>query len=153
MSYCFQNARIRKSLEQAAKSTAGHQRISISDLVGLILPIPPPAEQQEIVDSVERQLSIIDHLDGELNGKLKNAQGLRQSVLHHAFSGKLVSQDPKNEPASELLKRIAAEREQRVREAAAKRLNGHKPRRVSKPRGKVAHARTKETDHGRIADR
>jgi hypothetical protein len=52
-----------------------------------------------------------------------------------------------------LLKRIAAEREQRAREVAAKRLNGRKPHRASKPREKAAHAATKENQHGRIADR
>ena len=73
-----------------------------------------------------------------------------------AGEGKLVPQDPNDEPASELLKRITAEREQRAREAAAaKRLNGHQPRRAAKPRGKVARAKAtkKATEHGRIADR
>jgi len=61
---------------------------------------------------------------------------------------------PKDDPASELLKRIAAEREQRAREAsAAKRLNGHKPRRAPKPRVTAAPAAPKETDNGRITDR
>ena len=44
---------------------------------------------------------------------------LRQSILKKAFSGKLVPQDPKDEPASELLKRIKAERDK-----AAKREKG-----------------------------
>jgi len=38
-------------------------------------------------------------------------QAVRQSILRHAFTGQLVPQDPNDEPASELLKRIAAERE------------------------------------------
>jgi type I restriction enzyme S subunit len=50
---------------------------------------------------------------------LKSAQALRQSILRHAFTGQLVPQDAKDEPASELLKRIAAERAARAREAAA----------------------------------
>ena len=51
--------------------------------------------------------------------KLQSAQALRQSILKHAFTGKLVPQDPDDEPASELLQRIAAERKARVQEAAA----------------------------------
>jgi type I restriction enzyme S subunit len=154
LSYCFQHVRIRKCLEEAAKSTAGHQRISISDLVGLILPLPPIAEQQEIVELVEDQLSVIDHLDGEVNAKLSTAQALRQSILRQGFSGKLVPRDPTNEPASELLKRIAADRERRAREAAsAKRLNGPRPRSAAKTRGKKVRAANRETGGGRIADR
>lgn len=62
-------------------------------------------------------------------------------------------QDLNDEPASELLKRIAAEREQRTREAAtAKRLNGNKPHRTSKPRGTAVRTGTKESQHGRIAN-
>jgi len=41
---------------------------------------------------------------------LKSASALRQSILRHAFTGQLVPQNPKDEPASELLKRIAIER-------------------------------------------
>jgi len=76
-------------------------------------------EQQAIVEAVEDRLSVIEHLDADLEAKLKAAQSLRQAILHHAFTGQLVPQDPNDEPASELLKRIAAEREQRARTAAA----------------------------------
>jgi hypothetical protein len=61
-----------------------------------------------------------------------------------------------DEPASELLKRIAAEREQRAREAAAaKWLNGRKTRQASKAgaRSKAGKAAAKENNNGRIADR
>lgn len=132
-------------------------QINNPDIVPRRVPLPPLAEQQAIVEAVEDQLSVIDHLESDLDAKLTNAQALRQSILRDAFSGKLVSQDPNDEPASELLKRIAAEREQRAREAAgAKKLNGHKPRRASKPRSKAApakHTKKKETEHGRITDR
>jgi type I restriction enzyme S subunit len=121
------------------------------------VPLPPTAEQEAIVDAVEDQLSVIDHLEADLDAKLTNAQALRQSILRHAFSGKLVPQDPNDEPASELLKRIAAERDLRAREAAvAKRLNGHKPGRAETPRRKNPRAKPtkkKEPEHGRIADR
>lgn len=116
-------------------------------------PLPPLAEQEAIVEAAEDQLSVIDHLEADLDAKLTNAQALRQSILRHAFSGKLVPPDPKDEPASELLKRIATEREQRARDAAAKRLNGQKLRRIER-RGRPRMAKNKkETEHGRIADR
>jgi type I restriction enzyme S subunit len=90
----------------------------------LLVPYPPLPEQDAIVEAVEDQLSVIDHLETELDAKLKSAVALRQSILRHAFTGQLVPQDPNDEPASELLKRIAAEREACAREtAAAKRFN------------------------------
>lgn len=83
-------------------------------------PLPPIAEQEAIVDAVEDQLSIIDHLEADLDAKLESVQALRQAILRQAFTGQLVPQDPNDEPASELVKRIAAEREARARVSAGK---------------------------------
>jgi type I restriction enzyme S subunit len=151
----LQCSRCRAYFQKSAQGISGSMPKIDQDTVGrAAVPLPSIAEQDAIVEAVEDQLSTIDHLESDLDAKLKNAQALRQSILRQAFSGRLVPQDLKDEPASELLKRIAAERERRVREAAAaKRLNGHKPRRALKRRGKAAPTRTKETDHGRIADR
>ena len=76
-------------------------------------------ELNVIVDIVEQQLSVITHIEADLDSRLKAAKSLRQSILRHAFEGNLVPQNPEDEPASELLKRIAIEREERAREAAA----------------------------------
>lgn len=61
------------------------------------------------------------------DAKLRSAYDLRQAILRHAFTGRLVPQDPNDEPASKLLERIAAEREAHAREAAAAK---GKPKRV-----------------------
>jgi len=91
LSYCFQHPMIRKILECAAKSTAGHQRISMSDLYPLTLPLPPTAEQVRIVAEVERRLSVIDELEAILEANLIRAERLRQSVLRQAYSGGLIN--------------------------------------------------------------
>ena len=93
LSYCFQHPSIRKALETAAKSTAGHQRISMSDLYPLTLPLPSTAEQEVIVAEVERRLSVIKELEAAVQANLTRANRLRQSILSGAFSGRLFTQE------------------------------------------------------------
>jgi type I restriction enzyme S subunit len=120
------------------------------------LPVPPKKDQEAIVETVEDQISVIDHLEADFDAKLTNTQALRQAILRHAFTGKLVPQNANDEPALELIKRIAAKREQRAREtAAAKRLNKSGVRREPKAgaRSKAGDPATRVIDNGRIADR
>ena len=84
----------------------------------LSMPLPPLAEQGRIVAEVERRLSVIQQTEALVEANLTRAERLRQSILKQAFSGKLVPQDPDDEPASVLLERIRAERAEA--EAAAK---------------------------------
>jgi type I restriction enzyme S subunit len=124
----WQSGPVRRQIEGAAKTTAGIWKIAQPDLARITVPLPPAPEQEAIVEAVEDQMSVIDHLEADIEAKLKGAQSLRQAILRHAFSGKLVPQDPNDEPASELLKRIAAEREARVR--GTESVKGKRPRRA-----------------------
>ena len=92
-------------------------------------PLPPLPEQEAIAEIVDDQLSVIEALEAEIESKLKKVQGLRQAILRHAFTGRLVPQNPNDEPASELLKRIAAEREARAREDRSAQRKGSSSRR------------------------
>jgi type I restriction enzyme, S subunit len=99
-------------------------------VAALPIPVPPIEEQHEIVAETDRQLSIIDQLEMtlcSLNGRSSQA---RSSILAAAFSGKLVPQDPSDEPASVLLERID--------ERALS--NGHKPTRARSQRRRKATA-------------
>ncbi len=84
--------------------------INIETLKETPIPIPPRAEQERIVAEAERRLSVIDGLETVVQHSLRRADRLRQSILKRAFEGKLVPQDPNDEPASVLLERIRAER-------------------------------------------
>ena len=79
------------------------------------LHFPPLAEQRRIVGEVERRLSVAQQAEAAVEASLARAERLRQSILKQAFSGRLVPQDPDDEPASALLARIRAEREAEAR--------------------------------------
>lgn len=80
-------------------------------LVELIpLPLPPIEEQREIVLEVDKYCSNLEHNLATLEVMEGRSGRLRQAILKRAFEGKLMPQDPKDEPASELLARIRAER-------------------------------------------
>ena len=89
--------------------------------------LPPLAEQRRIVAEVERRLSVIQQAEATVEANLTRAERLRQSILKQAFSGKLVPQDPGDEPASALLERIRVERE--ASHADAKNSRQTRPRR------------------------
>ena len=79
------------------------------------IPVPPLADQRRIVAEVERRLSLVDALAAATTAALKRSTALRRSILERAFTGQLVPQDPRDEPASALLERIKVERETQVK--------------------------------------
>jgi type I restriction enzyme S subunit len=79
-------------------------------ILAFAVAVPPLAEQQRIVAEVDRLISVTDEVEQTVLAQLTRAKRLRQAVLKRAFEGKLVPQDPNDEPASVLLARIRAER-------------------------------------------
>ncbi len=74
------------------------------------IPLPPFEEHQFIAHEVERLLSIQEAAERDVELCLRQSSVLRQAILKRAFEGRLVPQDPKDEPASVLLERIRAAR-------------------------------------------
>ena len=96
------------------KVDVARANLSLTDVSEFAVPLPPLLEQQAIVAEVESQLSVADEVEKTITAELKRAEQLRQSILKKAFSGKLVPQDPNDEPASVLLERIRAEKSQYI---------------------------------------
>jgi restriction endonuclease S subunit/predicted ATPase len=111
------------------------QHMFTSQLGEFYFPLPPAAEQAEIVRQVERRLESGDRLAAALTRQLERAVDTRQSLLREAFAGKLVPQDPKDEPALLLLDRI---RVARIADAEAQKQ-------ARKASDKTAPNRTNET--------
>lgn len=101
-------------------------------LRSLPVPLPPLREQQHIVRRLAKELGSAEAAGTELTRQLNRATILRQSILKRAFEGRLVPQDPADEPASALLDRIRAER------AAERNRRKHRPAKPrSRPRRRV----------------
>ncbi len=95
---------INKAHEVARKA------LNLEDVRTATVAIPPLAEQEEIVAEVERRLSVAEGVEAQVEAGLKRAARLRQAILKRAFEGRLVPQDPADEPAETLLERIRAGR-------------------------------------------
>ena len=90
----------------STKGSAGQVNISLTQSQNMRIPFPPLAEQKRIVAEIERWFVLVDQID---KGKVDLQTTIKQTkskILDLAIHGKLVPQDPNDEPASELLKRI-----------------------------------------------
>jgi type I restriction enzyme S subunit len=102
---------LRALIERTAKSTSGVNNINSEELRSLPVHLPPLEEQAEIVRRVETLFALADRLEARLRAAQTATERLTPSLLAKAFRGELVPQDPSDEPASELLKRLASSAE------------------------------------------
>lgn len=99
----------RSWVASVAVQQVGQANVNGSKLKSCIFPLPPLPEQVRIVAEIDRLLSVLKVSEQLAATNAARCARLRQSILKWAFEGKLADQDPNDEPASELLKRIRVE--------------------------------------------
>ncbi len=108
----------------ATRGSAGQLNISLTQSKSLLVPVPPLAEQRRIVAELGRLLSLVGSVERDSADLGALRARARAKVLDLAVRGRLVPQDPSDEPASALLARAAVERRALVGEGRAKAPKG-----------------------------
>ena len=103
---CSEEAK--SQIRSKAKHAVNQASINQTDIRSLQLRLPTIAKQAEIVSRVETLFAFADRLEARLKAAQTATERLTPSLLAKAFRGELVPQDPNDEPAAELLQRLAA---------------------------------------------
>jgi type I restriction enzyme S subunit len=121
-------------LKQVASTTSGLYTLSTKKVAAVRIPVPSLAVQKELVAEAEQKLALAVRSLRDLDPVRRRLDVFRRSVLAAAFSGRLVPQDPTDEPAELLLKRIAEDRAAREPAATNRRARTVTGRRGARPR-------------------
>ena len=104
--YVLQQKYRRGDMKQMQTQTTGLHNLLTDVFLSMPIPIPPKEEQKRIIERVDALFTVVSRIDA-LQGDLSHSVDAAKSrILELAFYGKLVPQDPSDEPAIELLKRI-----------------------------------------------
>ena len=103
--YLVQTIQFENYLNPLQRGTS-YPAVRNNDILNYTFLLPPLDEQEQIVSQIEQGFSLIENTTQIIESSLQNLQTMKMSVLKQAFEGKLVPQDPNDEPASVLLERI-----------------------------------------------
>ena len=125
LNFLFSFLRTRKSSYETQATGSTFKAINGDIVRKTCVPLPPFDEQKRIVAKIDQIMPLVDEY-AEAYDKLKKLDDgfndkLKQSLLQYAMEGKLVKQDPNDEPASVLLEKIAEEKARLIREKKIKR--------------------------------
>ena len=123
--YFLISPQIQIGLEDRCSGSTNQIELGTSTIYNYLTPVPPIKEQRRIVEKIQEVLPIVDNYGktqiavDKLNADIFDK--LKKSVLQEAIQGKLVSQDPNDEPASVLLERIKEEKTKLFKEGKLKK--------------------------------
>ncbi len=103
----------RKYISSMVSQQVGQANVNGTKIFMMPVPFLTLLEQRKITEEIERRFSIAEEVEKVIDQSLKQAEALRQSILKRAFAGKLVPQNPNDEPAEKLLERIKTEKAKR----------------------------------------
>lgn len=119
IAYYLSSIKGKNSLCLNAKHAVNQASINQTDVGNAIIPLPNFPEQIKVVELLEENFEKIQILEKEISNNLVILAKLKTSILTKAFLGRLIPQDPNDEPASVLLERIKAEKEEEMAKAKA----------------------------------
>jgi type I restriction enzyme S subunit len=101
--------KFRMKAQNAMTGAVGLRRVPKQFIENYLIPIPPTFEEQnKIILEIESRISVCEKIEESIDNSLLQAEALRLSIIKKAFEGKLVPQNPSDEPAEKLLERIRA---------------------------------------------
>lgn len=116
----FRAAFFQKKIFDQSQGTAMPNLVSIKEFKEIEMLIPPPDDQELIVQEIENKMIMCSKIEETIENTLQQSTALRYSILKKAFEGKLVKQNPKDETAQKLLERIRKEKASKVVEKKLK---------------------------------
>ena len=120
LSYELGTSYIKTICDNQSTGTA-QKTVGLATLRSFILPIPPITEQQRIESKIKELLLLTDNIESDKTDLQTTIQLTKSKILDLAIKGKLVPQNPDDEPASVLLDRIRAEKEELIKQGKIKR--------------------------------
>ena len=123
--YYFANPSVQSVIEDQADGTTKQKELATATIKAYLIPIPPLDEQRRILTKLSEVLPVVKSY-GAVYGETVAMQeafpeALKKSILQEAVQGKLVPQDPSDEPAEALLERIRAEKQRLIKEGKIKK--------------------------------
>ena len=117
--YCSSDYFLEQLLSLASATTIAI--VNKSKMESVLIPVPPMVEQQRIANTLDTALGLIETLEVEKSDIIVAINNVKSKILDLAIRGKLVPQDPNDEPASVLLERIREEKEELIKQGKIKR--------------------------------